>query len=127
MTCTSVIEVGDVLKTPEGISMETTSVEQGLYGQLWKGHKLHEKGRFCLAYLIPELPPLDKRMFDWHGWSRRVTWTLRNGAQITGLGVWMHQGLSWGLADYDALLARTLDAMRSEEMQSRPTDIRLDS
>lgn len=125
-----VIEVGDEIVSEDTYEVRVTDVITGAGGILVLGRFTTGSSRFS-AYHPCELAPVDEPLVGWslpiwHGWSLRGTTTLASGARIG------HLALPWGdprtevIEELDAEWERTIEAMKSEPMQSRPTAYRLD-
>ena len=121
---TSVIEVGDELANGEGWHGVVHSVTKTRYGLLVGGW-LTNKGRKFEAFFPLELPP-SERIWGWHNWPTRGTATFPDRQPLGFVALAFCEPYFYPAEEYDAEWERTIEAMRSEEMQSRPTDIRMD-
>ncbi|KKL98293.1 hypothetical protein LCGC14_1825940, partial [marine sediment metagenome] len=120
---TSIIEVGDIIRSSSGHPVLISRVEQGRYGCAIYGRwtDTYAPDHPYRAFLVPELLPCDWS-YSWHGWSGRAFVTLPNGLQA-GAVAWSQDGEDRGVEADDAKWENTIEAMKAEEgvMQSRPT------
>ena len=125
MTRTSVIEVGDEIVNPWGEKQVVTGVNKGTYGlMVYTESPAHSMG--CWRYMPFELPPDDSYDSDpWMNWRHRAVDTLPSGQRVGSVTMTRLDPKS--LEYHEAHWLRTIDAMPPEELQSRPTDIRMDS
>ncbi len=122
-----IVEVGDEMRNHYDVRYMVTSVETGDLGLLVTGRT--EEFEKVWAFFPYELVAAEEKEYDWHGWAYKGHATLPCGVVV---GYVNFSGLRVPgprpLVEYDAQFAKTIEAMKSElgEMQSRPTDIRLD-
>ena len=122
---TSVIEVGDEVVVDDEYPFIVTKVSVGKYGLLVCGGFTNGFHGDYTGYWPYELSPSEIQQ-PWYGWSHRGTEKLPSGLRCSTVGL-LFADPRETIEEYDAEWERTIEAMRSEEMQSRPTDIRLDS
>ncbi len=120
---TSVIEVGDEICNHQGLRVTITDVQTGECGLLVVG--TFEGGDQSYESFWPyEFHPAEESHL-FHNWRHRAKMQLPNGIWVGAVSTSRRQ--EWDLARCDAEWRLTRDAMRSEEMQSRPTEIRMGS
>ncbi len=118
---TSVIEVGDVISGARGERYTVESVDAGKFGLFIQGaHCQTGNGGYAYAPYELSAGPIVK---PWYGWPARGTLTVNDDLQLGCVGFdYLPFG---GVSALEQEWERTIDAMRSEEMQSRPTEIRM--
>ena len=119
---TSVIEEGDHIYNSRGYEAVVLNVQKGRYGLATTIHFIDSN--VAHSFKPYELAPID-RVYNWYGWVSRGYVTLANGVRIGSVDFDFLDPRNEDIKEYDAEWERTIDTMRSEEMQSRPTTIRM--
>ena len=120
---TSVIEAGDEIKNHVGQPGIVDKAEVGKHGILISCHHPDHLDWTIKTYAPFEFPA-ESETRDWYNWFARMEMTLPSGAKL-GCVSWAKHQQDLTIQECDAEWQRTIDAMRTEEMQSRPTEIRL--
>ncbi len=129
MTRTSIIEVGDKIEGPTGIVTTVTAIERGEHGLFLVLRTVYEPSSeipyFERHAFVPNELPLSSMVEPWYKFDRRGTLKVNEDTKV---GYVCLKDL-WGdeeLPFLEELWCQTVEAIRAEEMQSRPTDITID-
>ena len=108
----TLINVGDEITTdtPERVIID--SVEQGKHGIFIMGK--FDSGEKYGDYLVPELPPKDRRE-DWYGFSTRAYIVLASGLRLATLCFFRSDPRVWSLQGHEEEWERTIEQMREEQ------------